>query len=158
MNEIKVRAGTPEDLDAMMALAMLAVDDNGLSAPNQIKILRDIWPALHLDHGIVGIIGNPIEAAILLRVDCLWYSDEPVLLERSIFVHPDFRSAKGGRARLLCDFAYDASVELGLPLVIGILSNERTAGKVRLYERRFGPPAGAYWIVGARTGTTHDNA
>ena len=41
---------------------------------------------------------------------------------------------------------------LDIPLVIGILSSERVSGKVRLYERQFGPQSGAYWIYGKKTG------
>ncbi len=35
---------------------------------------------------------------------------------------------------------------LDMKLMIGVLSNERTAAKVRLYERVFGKPAGAFWL------------
>jgi uncharacterized protein YfaA (DUF2138 family) len=78
-----------------------------------------------------------------------------VLEERGIFVHPDFRAAKGGRARKLCEFSKFSAEKLGMPLLIGILSNHRTAGKVKLYGRIFGPPAGAYWLVDGKTGVTN---
>jgi len=42
---------------------------------------------------------------VLLRIGTMWYSDERVLEEKAIFIHPDFRSAKGGRARQLCEFS-----------------------------------------------------
>lgn len=153
--EIKVRTGTPEDVHKMMDIALMACQENAVTKADPQKLLRDIWPALNLDHGIVGIIGDdPIEAAILLRIEPFWYGsdDEPCLLERAIFVAPDYRSAKGGRARLLCEWAKGASRELNMPLVIGVLSNERTEAKSRLYARQFGEPAGVYFIYGARTG------
>lgn len=153
--DAKVRIGTPEDVDGMMELAFSACAENGLTNPNPAKLLNEIWAGLTRNHGIVGIIGSPgetFEAAILLRVEELWYSSEPSLVERAIFVHPDYRSAKGGRARKLCEFAKQASMLLELPLVIGILSSQRTESKVRLYERQFGKPSGAYWIVGGKTG------
>jgi len=156
LSEIAVRTGTPADVHKVMALALAACADNGLTNPNPIRLLGEIWPSLNLDKGIMGIIGNdPLEAAILLRVENMWYSDENTLLERAIFVHPDFRKSgehKVSRARLLCDFAKKASHELGLPLVIGILSTQRVEAKVKLYERSFGEPAGAYWIYNGFTG------
>lgn len=154
-DEIKVRIGTPEDVHPLMDLAMLACDENGFVPPNPVKLLQEIWPALHLDGGIVGIIGNPgerPEAAILLRTGYLWYSDKSVLEERAIFVHPDFRSAKGGRAGKLCKFAKETADRMDMPLMIGVLSNSRTAAKIRMYERQFGSPAGVYFLYKATTG------
>ncbi len=150
-----VRIGNDKDVDGMMALALAACEENGLTNPNPMKLLAEIWAGLTRDHGIVGIIGGQgeqLEAAILLRAEPLWYADDPSLVERAIFVHPDYRSAKGGRASRLCEFAKKAASMLELPLVIGILSSDRAKGKVRLYERQFGEPSGAYWIYGARTG------
>jgi len=152
---IVVRTGTPAEVHNVMALAALATEENGLFKPNKIKLLHDIWAALNLEKGIMGIIGEPgtiPEAAILLRIDEIQYGDDPCLLEKAIYVHPDFRAAKGGRAAKLCDFALSIQKEFDIPLVIGIMSNNRTAAKVKLYERKFGPAQGAYWIIGAKTG------
>ena len=152
---LEVRTGTPADVDQMMELALAACSENGLRNPNPVKLLNEIWSSLNLHHGIVGIIGEPgkpLEAAILLRVEPLWYTDDLAVLERAIFVHPDYRSAKGGRASKLCFFAKKTAKTLGYPLVIGILSSQRTEAKVRMYERQFGPPAGALWVVNGETG------
>ena len=150
MPELTVRTATPEDHRAVMDCAMAACSDNGLVEPNPIKLLQDIWPALNLDRGIVGVIGGDfIEAGILLRIDRLFYSDRDMLLERCLFVRPEFRKSgdhKISRARALCSFAKQAASQLGLQLVIGILTQERVGGKIRLYEREFGEPAGAYWV------------
>lgn len=155
----KVRIGAVEDVDGMMKLALAASDENGLTKANPAKLLNEIWAGLTRNHGIVGIIGEPgtdFEATILLRAEPLWYSDDVSLIERAIFVHPEFRSAKGGRARILCEFAKTVADTLNLPLVIGILSSHRAKGKVALYERQFGQQSGAYWIYNARTGE-HSN-
>ena len=104
--DIKVRAGTPTDIHPMMSIALMACEENAVTQADPRKLLAEIWPALNLDKGIVGIIGeDPIEAAILLRVDNFWYGadDQKCLLERAIFVHPDFRISSVGRARLLCE-------------------------------------------------------
>lgn len=151
-----VRIGTPDDVHPMMDLAMQACDENGFVDPNPQKLLAEIWPALNLHDGLVGIIqdeGNRLEGAILLRIGAMWYSDAPVLEEKAIFISPDYRSAKGGRARRLCEFSKRMSDELDLPLVIGVLSNHRTEAKVRLYERQFGKPSGAFFLYNAKTGS-----
>lgn len=158
---VKVRIGTPEDVDGMMELAMAACAENGLTDPNPIKLLNQIWPSLHQDHGIVGVIGpvgGKLEAAILLRTEPLWYSDKLSLVERAVFVDPEFRNAKGGRAARLIEFAKAASESLSMPLVIGILSSQRAASKVRMYERHFGPPSGAYWLWHGKTGEWNNAA
>jgi hypothetical protein len=152
---IEVRTGTPDDLDGMMAWAEAAAKDNAVVLPDRMKLLELFWNALNCQSGIVGIVGDPdkpIEGAILLTVGALWYSQEPVLEEKVVFVLPEFRAAKGGRARRLCEFSKQASRELNLPLMIGVLSNERTKGKMKLYERMFGQPAGVYFLYGGETG------
>jgi hypothetical protein len=150
-----VRVGTLEDLDGMMHLALNATEENAFASPDVSKLLSAMWGALTRQNGIVGIIGKPgetFQGAILLVFGELWYSREPVLEERAVFVAPEYRSAKGGRARKLCEFAKTASEELGIPLTIGVLSNNRTEAKIRLYERMFGQPAGVYFLYGAKTG------
>lgn len=155
MEELKIRTGTPEDVDAVMEIALSACDENGFVSPNPKRLLGEIWPALNRDKGIIGIIGpenGSVEGAVLLRIGTMWYSDQEVLEEKAIFIHPDFRSAKGGRARRLCEFSKQAADSLGIPLIIGVLSNHRTEAKVRLYERQFGKPSGAFFLYNARTG------
>lgn len=156
--EPKIRLGTPADEEAMLELALRAWEENGIKDVNPEKMLAMIRPALYLWQGLVGIIGNPnekIEGAVLLRVSQMWYSDSWMLEEKAIFVDPEFRSAKGGRARKLCDFSKRVADELNVPLIIGVLSNHRTESKIRLYERSFGPPAGAFFLYNVRTG--HEN-
>jgi hypothetical protein len=153
--ELKVWVGNPDDVDDIMELALAACGENGFVEPNPMKLLSEIWPALNRDKGIVGVVGvlgQKPQGAILLRIGNIWYSDAEILEERAVFIHPHFRSAKGGRARKLCEFGKRVSDELGIPLTIGVLSNHRTEGKIRMYERIFGKPSGAYFLYGVRTG------
>jgi len=159
--ELKVRIGTPADVDDIMELALSACDENGFVEPNPSKLLNEIWPALNLHYGLVGVIGQPgakPEGAVLLRIGAMWYSDNEVLEEKAIFIHPDYRSAKGGRARRLCEFSKQVADSLGIPLIIGVLSNNRTEAKVRLYKRQFGEPSGAFFLYNATTGGWKDAA
>ena len=151
-SSIIVRTGNPADIHPVMKQALAACEENSLTTVNPTKLLGEVWASLNLDNGIMGLIGtDPIEAGILLRVEALFYSDEKCLLERAIFVNSDYRKG-GSRAKLLCEWAKGAANDLGLPLVIGILTSQRVEAKIRLYERQFGEPSGAYWIYGAKTG------
>lgn len=153
--KLEVKVATPFDVHEMMDLAMSACSENGFANPNPVKLLQEIWSALHLKDGIVGVIRGEtgqIEGAILLRIGTPWYSDEKIIEEKAIFIHPEFRSARGGRARKLCEFAKQTADRLGIPLIIGVLSSERTEAKVRLYQRQFGQPSGAFFLYGASTG------
>ncbi len=153
--ELTIRLARPEDVDEIMSIALMACEENGFVNPNPLKLLYEIWPALNQDHGLIGMIGGfgePIEGVVLLRIGSVWYGDAPLLEEKAIFVHPDYRAAKGGRAARLCEFSKHVSDELGIPLTIGVLSHERTRGKIKMYTRIMGEPAGAYWLYGAKTG------
>lgn len=153
---LAVRIADTQDVDAVMALAIMGAKENGLSNPNERKILEDIWPALERRNGIMGAIGprdtRVVQGAVLLRIVVPWYTDQEVLEERAVFIHPDYRAAKGGRAARLVEFSMLAAEKFGMPLLIGVLSNQRTEGKVRLYRRFLGEPSGAYWIHNGHTG------
>jgi GNAT superfamily N-acetyltransferase len=157
MNEKEpvVRVGNEDDLDAMMKFVMSATDENAFIQPDIMKLLNDVWGALTQQTGIVGIIGEPgekIEGAVLLNIGTVWYSSDQVIEEKAIFVDPEYRSAKGGRAKKLVDFSKAFADKMGKPLAIGVLSNSRTEAKIRMYERIFGAPAGVFFLYGATTG------
>lgn len=154
-DDLIIRIGTTDDMDEMMEIALQGCDENGFLNPNPAKLAADIWLALAQDHGIVGIIGKRggvIEGTVILRIGTMWYSDSLVVEEKAIFIRPEYRNAKGGRARKLCEFSKKVADTLGIPLIIGVLSNNRTQAKVRLYERQFGKPTGALFLYGAKTG------
>lgn len=157
----EVRYATPADIHALMDIGFLAAHENGLGAPNTQKMLQLMWRACTHNKAIAGVIEGPtgeLEAATLLVIEEQGHTCEPVLVEQSVYVRPEFRSARGGRAAKLTEFNKSVALRLGLPLLIGVLSNERTAAKIRLYERIFGKPAGAYWLFNARTGNAEPQA
>ena len=151
---LEIRLAIPEDMEEVMALAVTASRENGFLDASAELLAREIWPALVQDHGLCAVIGPPggkIEGLVLLRIGKMWYSDQNVVEEKAVFVYPEFRSAKGGRARRLCEYSKHVADSLGIPLLIGVLSNTRTAGKIKLYTRLFGEPAGAFFLYKART-------
>lgn len=150
-----IRLGTVDDINEIMELAMKATTENAFMPPNAERICKELYALLSKDKGFIGVITSDpsrIEGVVVLTVTRLWYSNELLLEERAIFIHPDYRSAKGGRARKLCEFSKHTADRLGIPLLIGVLSNSRTEGKIRMYQRQFGEPAGAFFLYGAKTG------
>jgi hypothetical protein len=158
--EVNVRIGTPDDIHGIMEIALDMWEELGVVPPSTEKILGEVWEALNQENGLIGIIGEPggrIEGGVLLRIGSMWYSDAKVLEERGIFIHRDFRAASGGRARRLCEFSKEAANVLGIPLLIGILSDHRTQAKAKLYERQFGKPSGAFFLYGGTTGSVKEH-
>jgi hypothetical protein len=156
MIEISVREATPQDFEEVMRLSMAAAMENAISEPN-LELLRDeVEQGVTRNGGAIGVIGGTpgeqLEGLIILKLGSMWYNFEPIIHERVIYVAPEFRSAKGGRARKLAEWAKVTSEKLGIPLAIGVLSNSRTEAKVRLFERVFGAPAGVYFLHNAKTG------
>lgn len=80
-----------------------------------------------------------------MQLGSVWYSDQTVLEELSSFVLPEFR--RSNNAKDLIDFAKGCAKQIGVPLIIGIVSNHRTQAKVELYRRRLGAPAGAFFLA-----------
>jgi hypothetical protein len=156
MTEIFVREGVAEDFNELMRLAVDATRENAFVEPDVEMLAQHMYASLTKQMGVAGVIGGApgekLEGMIILRVGNMWYSHEPILDEKAIYVAPEFRSAKGGRARKLAEWAKDVSKNLGIPLAIGVLSNSRTEAKIRLYERVFGAPAGVYFLYNAKTG------
>lgn len=155
--EPTIRLGVPADLDELMALAMMATEENAFVRPSPAKMATMIWGALTQQNGLVGVISDDphvIQGAVLLTFGETWYSDVTILEERAIFIHPEYRAAKGGLAKRLAEFTKKTADTLNnMPLIIGVVSNERTAAKCRMYERMFpDEKAGVFFLHNARTG------
>jgi hypothetical protein len=154
-DDLRLRLGTVRDLPEVMELAIAAAKENSLFDCSAVHLVKTIYPCLNLDKGMVGCIGKEggeIEGMVVLVIGTLTYSDSLCLEERTLFVKPEFRSAKGGRANKLVQFSVSAADQLGLPLLIGVLSHDATKSKIALYKRLLGEPCGAFWVRNARTG------
>ena len=135
MTDIHVRRATPQDEEEMMALCRMLHLENGLFEMDEERVRgilqRGIVPN---GGGIVGVIGEPgkIEAIISIIISQMWYSSAWVLEELFSYVHPDHR--KTNNAKHLISFAKKCSDEIGIPLLIGVISNDRTEAKVRTLQ------------------------
>jgi hypothetical protein len=140
-----VRLATPADEDQLMVLSHLLHEENGIFSMDDDMVLDTLRQGTERKGGIIGVIGTPehLEGMIFMQVSNFWYSRQPYLVELFNFVHPEHR--RSNHAKALIDFAKSCTDDK-LKLVIGIISNERTKAKVKLYERSLGQPAGAFFV------------
>src|ERR1700693_6122827 len=142
----EVRIATPADRDGMISLLHMMYEEDGVAELSVRKMLEALDRGLARDKAIIGVVGEPgdIKAAIGLYANAWWYSQEVHLEDYFNFVRKDCRKSTYGKD--LLSFAKKAADDLGIQLLIGILSNERSQAKVKLYERFFGPSSGAGFV------------
>jgi len=145
MTETVVRLAVPEDAERIVALCEMLHEENGLFPLSLAKVHALLDRAFLKQGGIIGVIGEVGEpvAAIYLALDQMYYSETWFLNEAFNFVSPDHR--KSDYARKLIAYAKACSDAMQMPLLMGILSNQRTEVKARLYERQL-EKAGAYFV------------
>jgi hypothetical protein len=150
-NPSKVRVATRSDEEGLVQLCAALNAEIGLFAPDFAKIrttLREAFiPPVNMRRSIIGIIGReggPIQGAIYISILQEWYSQQDFCHELFNFVYPEYRAGTNNSHDLISWAKYIAD-EFNLPLLIGVLSNERTEAKVRHYRKQFGAPRGAYF-------------
>lgn len=128
-------------------------EENGIFKMSEGKVRRFIEialnPNLRTDTepvSMITVIGPPgnIEASLALCITQNWYTEDWHVEELWNFVRPDRRQS--GNAKSLLEYAKQVQAQLGIPLMVGILSSDRTEAKVRLYSRQLGAPSGAYFV------------
>ena len=140
-----VRLAVQEDIPALMELMRRACEENSTHPFDEEKVFAIVCRCFNKQGvmiSVIGEIGDPV-AYLLMVVDQIWFSTDYQLLELSLFVHPDHR--RSNYAKQLMSFSKQASEGLELDLTIGVYSNERTAAKVRLYQRQF-KQAGTFFL------------
>lgn len=148
----RVRVADMNDLDHIMVLSREVHAENGLHELDERKVVPEMTRALIGDGAFVGVIGpvGALEAMIYLGVRTFWYTSTPHLEEQVNYVRPQFRRTRNAVA--LIEYAKACATQLKLPLLISVLSTERTREKIRLYKRRLGEPSGAYFLYNGKTG------
>lgn len=146
----KVRIGSPADEPEILRLLQLMHAEGGMFDLDEGCAREMFARAFNRKGGIIGLIGpmSDIRGMIYLLITRAWYTKQNHLEELFCYVRPDCR--KSNYASDLITFAQNCSDEIGIPLSIGVLTNIQTAEKVRLYRRKLGYPAGAFFVHGAR--------
>lgn len=149
----RVRLATPADEEELMAQCRVLYEENAIDGLriNEDRVRQMLRRAFDRQGMIVGIMGEPgkLEASIALLISQLWYSDDLILEELWNHVLPQYR--RSTNATDMITFAQKCADSSGLPLLIGIVSNDKTAPKIRLYQRRLGTQTGAFWLYGRST-------
>jgi hypothetical protein len=149
-----VRIARPEDRQEIWRLFLQGHRENGqfTLAPEKVDFLltRALCPQLIPEwdtgpRGAIGVIGDigSLEALVLVMIDTYWYSNERHLGEYLVYVDPECR--RSYHARALVEWMKHQSDKTRLPLLTGIISNQRTEAKVRLYQRML-PRIGAFFL------------
>lgn len=142
----RVRRAEPDDEADILAMCREMHRENGMFTMSDGRVKDLISRAFNKQGAVIGVIGKRgrLEASIYLLVTNIWYSEDFHLEELWNFVRADFR--KSDNAKDLVAFAKRCGDEIGLPVLIGIMSNIRTKEKIRLYQRQLGEPIGAFFL------------
>lgn len=140
-----VRVATPADEPRLAELLRMMHQENGVAPLAEDLMQQAMRRGLSRDHAVVGVIeeGDRLLASVGLFIGRWWYSHSEHLEDLWNFVHPDAR--RKPMARPLVEFAKSCADALEMPLLMGVLSDERTQAKVRLYQRQL-PFVGAVFL------------
>jgi ABC-type transport system substrate-binding protein len=132
----EVRLATPADAEL-----------NGLAPIDEPMVRAALDRGISRDRAVIGVIrgAGVIEASVGLYIGNWWYSQNQHCEDLWNFVSEPYR--KSEHAKALLQWAKHAASFLEKPLLMGVLSNERTQAKIRLYERQLGPQIGALFVV-----------
>lgn len=141
-----VRKAIPADAPELMEMCQALHAENAMFSMNEEKVTAMLEKAFNKQGAIIGALGptGSIEGAIFMLISSFWYTSDFCLEELFSYVRPEFR--RSTNAKELINFGKRCSEELGIPLVIGVVSNERTKAKVGLYQRQLSDPCGAYFL------------
>lgn len=140
-----VRIAGPADRSEILRLFAAAHDEHGLFPVDWSKV--DWWLDRMLcpeqipvhdtsPRGVIGVIGDSeLEGICVLIIGTIWYSSHRHLEELIVYVEPKFRYGSFVHVSTLVQWMQEQSRITGLPLMTGVMSNSRTAAKVRLYRR-----------------------
>lgn len=140
-----VRKATWDDEPQLKGMIFDGYVEQDQFKPSAAKIDEMMRKAFDNNGAIIGAIGivGSVEGIIYLSIGQFEYTDEWALFETFNYVHPDYR--RSTNAKDLINFGKRCAEEIGLPLMIGVVSNVRTKAKVELYRRQLSEPVGAYF-------------
>ena len=143
---LPVRKARRYDADQLMQMCKILHAENGQFGLSMRKVEGMVDKAFSNDGCIIGTVGpgDRIEGIIMLLIAQFWYTEDWCLEEIMNYVLPEHR--RSTHANDMIAFAKRCSDEIHIPLVIGVVSNERTKAKIELYRRQLGEPVGGYFM------------
>lgn len=160
-----VRPAVPEDRAEVWRLFQAHHEENALFPLSERKVAfyldrvlnpGSITPDDTGPRGLIGVIGpvGALEGAIMLVLGSPWYTDEITLDDCMNFVDPAHRRSDHAKALIAYSKHLVDSVRVGYPdfkMILGVVSTERTAAKIRLYAQQLAP-VGAYFMYPPQNG------
>lgn len=154
-----VRAAKPDDRTELWRLFKLHHAENALFPLSERKVEYYLDRSLHPEkitaddagpRGIVGVIGEPnsLEGAVMLILGSPWYTESIAMDDCMNFVDPAHRRSDHAKALISYSKYLVDRVRVGHPdfrMLLGVVSTERTAAKIRLYSRLL-EPVGAFFM------------
>lgn len=149
-----IRKATPLDAPEIWRLFLQTHRENGIFPLAPQKVTHFLDRAIHPERipsydtgpraqiGVVGPQGR-LEAIVFILISSFWYSEELHLEELLVYVDPEHRKSRHAQACI--GWMKALSDQLQIPLITGIISKERTASKIRLYDRQL-PRIGAFYM------------
>lgn len=147
-----VRMATHGDAEAIYDLLQLLKDENAIFEMSSDKVRETIKRATDHQGGMIGVVeqDGKIVGTVGLFISQFWYTQTHHVEEYWNFVHPEYR--RSNFAKDLINFAKWVNENMGLVLLMGIISTSRTKAKVELYARMLNQPVGAYFMNGLTLG------
>lgn len=153
-----VRSAVPADYQEIWRLFLQGHRENGLFSLAPEKVQWFMNRVLHPEtippgdtgvRGAIGVIGVPgqLEGLVFVTIGTYWYSYDKHIEEFIVYVDPECR--RSDHAQSLIQWMKDQVEITGLPLMTGIISNERTEAKCRLYRRML-PKIGEFFFLGPK--------
>lgn len=148
-----VRLATEADEEKLFLLLLMLHAENGMFSMDDDKVIAGIRYATQRQGGIIFCIdeGPHLVASLGMCITTDWYSNDPYLLERWNYVHPQYRQGTDYARKLIEQgkwaHAWWKQKGENYPFQCGINSFDRTEAKVRLYARHM-VCIGAFFMYG----------
>lgn len=144
----EIRIAKDADEDALVELLEQMHGESGFGQLDPQRVRAAVRAGIARQGGIVGVVRGDaeVEATIGLFIGSSWYSRDPHLFDLWLYVGEPYR--KSPHAKSLIMFAKQAALDLALPLVMTVISNQQTARKELLFERQI-PKAGSLFLWNA---------
>jgi len=155
-----VRPAVPADEPEIWRLFRLAHHENALQSMSDRKVQyhldrflnpQGIRPEDAGPRGFIGVVGpiDALEGIVMLALGSPWFSEDITMDDCLNFVDPEHR--RSDHAKVLLAYAKNMTDQIRLShpkfqMTVGILSTERTAAKIKLYERQNLTLAGAIFV------------
>lgn len=154
-----VRSAVSQDEPEIWRLFRMMHEENALFTLSERKVQYHLTRCLHPEsigpddwgpRGLIGVIGRKyLQGVIMLVLGSPWYTEEIIMDDCINYVDIDHRRSNHATALIAWAKHMVDQIRIsghpGFRMVVGVLSSQRTAAKIRFYERQM-TPIGAFFV------------